>query len=36
MELGNELDILQKAENIVGSDVIPHTEETKARLFSLI
>ena len=36
MEPGNELDILQKAENIVGSDVIPHTVETKVRLLSLI
>ena len=36
MEPGNELDILQKAENIVGSGVIPHTVETKVRLLSLI
>ena len=36
MEPGNELDILQKAENIVGSYVIPHTVETKVRLLSLI
>ena len=36
MELGNELDILRKVENIVGSDVIPNSAETKVRLLSLI
>eukprot|EP00571_Detonula_confervacea_P000867 CAMPEP_0172328380 /NCGR_PEP_ID=MMETSP1058-20130122/60322_1 /TAXON_ID=83371 /ORGANISM="Detonula confervacea, Strain CCMP 353" /LENGTH=2122 /DNA_ID=CAMNT_0013045493 /DNA_START=119 /DNA_END=6484 /DNA_ORIENTATION=+ len=36
MGLGNELEILQNAERIVGSDSISQTVETKARLISLL
>ena len=36
MEMGNELEILKNVESIVGSDTISHTEETKARLLSLM
>ena len=32
----NELEILKKAQSIVGSDEVPQAAETKARLFSLI
>lgn len=36
MGLKNELELLQHAESIVGSNIIPQALETKARLFSLI
>ena len=36
MEMSNELEILKNVESIVGSDTISHTEETKARLLSLM
>ena len=36
MEMSNELEILKNVENIVGSDTISHTAETKARLLSLM
>jgi hypothetical protein len=36
MEQENELELLQKTESIVGSDTIPHMEETRLRLLSLI
>jgi hypothetical protein len=36
MEQENEVELLQKAESIVGSDTIPRMEETRLRLLSLI
>ena len=36
MRVEKELRLLQQAESVVGSDVLPHSTETKARLFSLV
>jgi hypothetical protein len=36
MSLDDELSVLEMVENIVGSNTIPQSAETKARLFTLI